>query len=394
MEVQHGQSKDVTAPSAPAPAAAPSTPAPESAAATAPTGTPEAPKIESSPVAQKAREVLDNAKKGIFPEKKETKETKKEGQPDSKGEPKEKEAAAKDAATPPPTTPPAYVPNHKYKVSGVEKEFDEAIKALIKDKDTEEKVRKLYADAAGVVPLKRDFDRISAQHKEVNEKYTLLDRDIRLLSHHVKNQDFDSFFGDLQIPQEAVFSWVEQKLKEMELPQPMQEQLERQRNVSRKAFLLQEENQGYQQSAQHQQVQARTYELDTELLKPEVAQVAQDFDARVGRPGAFRDECMHRGALAWHIGKKDISATEAVGQVMSLIGRVISPAPQAPQAPATGQQPPQVPSNAQPASTATAPVLPPPTIPNMSGSTTSPIRQAPKSIADLRQMAKNFPAAR
>lgn len=398
MEPTHGNEKVVT-PGTPAPAPQ-STPAPadpgqsSDPAAAAPAPAPEK-KVEGSPAAQKAREALDNAKKGIFPGKKDAKTKEKpETPPQAKeGEPAGKEKAA--AATNEPPAPPPYVPNTKYKVGGVEKEFDESIKALIKDPETEKKVRQLYADAAGLGPLKAQLDQTVTKYQDVQKKYADVDRDLRLLSHHIANEDFDSFFADIQVPEEKIWQWVERKLELMKQPPHIQAQIERSRNANRQAFLLQEENQGFVTQAQQTAVQARTYELDTEILKPEVSQIAQEFDARVGRVGAFRDECMHRGALAWHFGKKDISAAEAVQQVMSLVGKVIAP-PQAgaPALPNPAQPAAAAPAAPQPGAAGQAPVLPPPVMPNLSGSSTSPVRQAPRSVADLRQMAKTYQAAR
>lgn len=380
MEPIIEQSQVAGAPSAPP--ATQGTPAPENPGVTSPAAD-VPPKVESSPAAQHARETLENAKKGIFPKDKDAKAPEKTPPSDKKTD-----DAGKAAAVAPPGTPPAYVPNHKYKVGGVEKEFDETIKALIKDETTEKKIRQLYADASGLGPLKSQLDQTTAKYTDVNKKYGEIDRDLRLLSHHVKNEDFDSFFADLQIPEEKILGWVERKLEQLKLPPHMQAQMERQRNDSRRAFMLQEENQGHQQAAQHHQVQARTYDLDMELLKPEVNQIAQDFDARVGRPGAFRDECMNRGALAWQYGKKDISAAEAVGQAVAMLGKVMAPSQAAPPVPnAQAAQPPAQGSGG-------APVLPPPTIPNLSGSSASPIRQAPRSIADLRNLQKQYATPR
>lgn len=332
-----------------------------------------------SPIAQKAREALDNARKGVFDVKSEKTGDKVEQTPEKK------DGVA--VVAPVVVVPSAYQPNFKFKANKQELEFDELFKGLVKDADTEKKIRKLHEDAFGLEPVKAYAENLKQKHGEVSTKFNAIDRDLRMLSHHVRNDDFDSFFGDLQIPKDKIFNWVQKKLNEMSLEPAAQAELERNRQANRENFYLAEENNQFKSSQVEQSVQARTYELDMEIIKPDVAEIAQSFDAKVGRPGAFREECMNRGALAWQFAKKDISAAEAVQQVMSLMGRVMSPV-----APATPVQVSGQPGGQNPPASNVV-VSPPPVIPNISGKSTSPVRTAPKSVADLRKLAKNYSGA-
>ncbi len=320
--------------------------------------------------AKAAREALSDAKKGIFKEKKSKVDEKIETEAQ-----KTKEEASKEVV------PPEYTPNLKYKVGGIEKDIHPKFKDLIKDKETEDLVRQLSADAAGVGPLNQHLNNMNKYAKEVTDKYTTLDKDMRLLGHYLKNDDFDNFFNEIQIPPEKIMKWVEKKLNQMALPPDQQAELVRVSELKKNAFLLEEKTKGYEETLQQQAVQTRAYELDTELMKPEVSQLAQEFDARMGRVGAFREECIGRGLNVWNMYKKDITPTEAVAQVMSLVGKVVpqgapivAPSPNAPQVP-FGQA---------------APKTPPPVIPNITGHSTSPIKQSPKNLDDLRAMAKKF----
>lgn len=322
----------------------------------------------TSPIASKAREAIENAKKGVFKEEKQA--------ASAAGE-KSTEAASKDAL---PTVPvaPAYAPNFKFKVNNKEKEFPKEIQSLIKDKETEEALRKVYEESEGFQHLNKKLSEAGTVVKRFHEQ----DKALRMLSHHVRNDDFTNFFKDLNIPEEKLFAWAEKRLKEMSLDPAQQAEIEQVRQNNRANFLLSEENQGYKQAYEQSLVQTRDFELNQEMSRPEVQSIAQAFDAKVGRVGAFRDECINRGALAWQFGQRDIPASEAVGQVMSLIGRVMTPAQQQ-QAMAVAPSP---------QNNVVAPT-PPPIIPNVSGRSTSPVKQAVRSIDDLRSKYKQMAGA-
>lgn len=344
-------------------------------AATETQATVAAPEVTASPAAQKAREAIDNAKKGIFEKTDET------------AQKADEKTTTEAGTTQGAVVPPAYTPNFKFKANKQELEFDPLFKDLVKDADTEKKIRKLHEDAHGLEPVKAWAENVKQKYTEVNTKFNTLDRDLKLLSHHVRNDDFDAFFSDLQIPRDKIFNWVQKKLTEMSLDPAVQAELERNRQAQRQNFTLNEENNQFRNSQVEHSVQARTYDLDMELIKPEISQLAQSFDAKVGRIGAFREECMNRGALAWQFAKKDISAAEAVQQVISVMGKVMSPMQQG------TEQVVQAQPGAQNASAGNVVRQPPPVIPNISGKSTSPVKAAPRSVADLRKLAKTSSGA-
>lgn len=328
--------------------------------------------VTSSPAAQKAREAIDNARKSIF-------ETKKEG----KTEEKQASAAPAKGEKEVVVEPPKYTPNYKYKVEGQEKEFDDEIKKLITSENVEKKIRQLYADAEGIVATKAFGDRMKQGYQEATQKLGALDTDLKRLGHHLHNDDLDSFFEELKYSPDRVFKWVEKKLALMQATPEQQAEYDRTRQLSKQTFELSQENTQFKSREEFQTVQARTYELDSELLKPEVNQIAQAYDARVGKTGAFREECMNRGLLAWQRAKKDISAVEAVQQMMSLVGTVVPPQQAAGLPSESGQQPGQ----ASPGQNVVAPQRP--VIPIVSGHSTSPVKSAPRNLDDLRKLAKN-----
>jgi hypothetical protein len=153
---------------------------------------------------------------------------------------------------------------------------------------------------------------------------------------------------------------------------------DQQQQVLRQNLELEKQNQFYQQQYEAQMVQRRENDLGQTLNRPDVSAVAQAFDSRVGRQGAFRDEVVKRGVLHWNMYQKDISPEEAVNEVLTLVGGMANSASD-PQAAQQG-----LPS-AAPGGFAQQKATP--TIPNVGAKNSSPARRAPKSLDEIRKLA-------
>lgn len=284
------------------------------------------------------------------------------------------ETAAPETTTEPTTDAtteaPAYTPNYGFKVLDQEHEFIEELRPAITTPELEAKVRELHEKAYGLDSVKSKYERIRTERDQLNgvaQKYGDIDAGLKELNHYVQNGDYDSYFDALKIPKEAIFGWVQKKIQETELPDDQRYQLEEARKTSQKAYDLERQNQYYEQAFQDQRVQTRTFELDTVLTRPQISQFAQEYDARAGTPGAFREQVVLKGQNEYYSSGRDLSAEEAAKSVMDYMGKFIQPS-QAAQAP--GAQ-------------AVAPT-PKPIIPNIGGRSASPVKKIPKSLDDLR----------
>lgn len=96
------------------------------------------------------------------------------------------------------------------------------------------------------------------------------------------------------------------------------------------------------QSHTQMQQMAQEYkqnELNFVMSRPDVSEVAKNYDARVGQPGAFMKEVIGRGAYHEAVSKTVITAEQAVNEVLQLLGSGagnasasgINPSPQAQQ---------------------------------------------------------------
>jgi len=291
-------------------------------------------------------------------------------------------AGAPDLTAPAPVVPPAYQPNFKYKTFGKEKELDPFWRDLIKDQDSEKKVKDVHTRAEAFDDLKVRHESTQAEFQQLVSEFTALDKDVKRVMKFRNDGDLDNFFMSLKIPQEQIFKWVEQKLSLQNLPPEQRQALESQALERQQRYDLEQEKEELAQQYQTQAVQARTMQLDMTLARPEVASVASAVDARMGTLGYFRDLVIREAQYAWHSSGQDISAEQATNLVMQKYGKLFmdQQAPQAPTAPAAAAQPlPQVAGK--------------PVIPSVQGKGTSPIKKSPRSIDDLRAMKKELDVA-
>lgn len=275
------------------------------------------------------------------------------------------------------SAPPPYTPNFKFKyaVDGEkqqEAEFDDLFKPLVKDAETEKKVRELFAKAHGLDFTKSDRDRLKAEYEPLLEKHTNITNSLAQLSGFVREGDFQSFFEALQIPEQAVLKYALDRVQYHKMDPQQRAQLDQHRQQNQQAMALQQQNNLLQQQVRQIAATHRTTELETALSRPDVAAVVQNFDTRAGKPGSFRDLVIQRGqyfALAQGV---DMPPSQVIADVLAMIG---APAPQGGQAPGNG---------AAPAQTTRAA---PPVLPNVSGKGTSPAKRTITSTDDLRKLA-------
>jgi hypothetical protein len=269
----------------------------------------------------------------------------------------------------------AYSPNFKYKYlsgdgsSRVEKEFEEWLRPLVKDADTEKKLRELHERAYGLDFVKSDRQKQKERADTVEAQHTQVMQQLQKVGQLKEAGDYDSAFEMLGFTQDEILKYAV-KVAQMRQNPAQMETYQQQRQFAQKSMTLEQENAQLRAQQEQFAVQMRTQELDGALSRPDISVIAQSFDDRVGTPGAFRAEVIKRGLMHHSLNGKDISVDEAVGEVLSLVG---PPPAQAQQAAVSAQ-------------TLAAPAQKP-VIPNIAGKGTSPTKQIPKSVEDLRRMA-------
>lgn len=276
--------------------------------------------------------------------------------------------------------PVKYVVNGKYVVKGQEKKFDDWVLPVIKDADTEKKVRELFEKAHGIDFVKDDRKQLQQSFQKVVQEHTTLSKRMERFEGYLANGDIATFQREAGIPNELILHRAKEILNAME--NPALKNAEDQRYAeSARVRELEEENETLHSSNTQISVQQRNFELNSSLVRPDIAPIVAAYDARAGRPGAFRDEIIMRGSFYQTVHKVDKSVEDLLAEIVPVLSGLQQQAVETPQivpaqgmAPA-GQQPP------------TAPVRKP-VIPNVAGrGSASPVKKAVRSIQDIKDRA-------
>ena len=254
-----------------------------------------------------------------------------------------------DGAETPSAPVPEYKPDYKLKVYDEEKEIAQKYLGFDTVKTRHEKT-------------KGEYQQFQSETKPIVEYY-------HQASNMLQKGNLEGFFDLLKIPDEVIFRYAVKKAEEAQLPVEQRQQIEYQKQIQRQKEYLESQNQTLQTQQQTQISEFRNQELNWVMSRPDVQSTSHAVDKMHG-PGAFRQLVIEKGLahFAKTGGKEDLTAEQAVTEVMKLIGPSITPAMHQ-GAPQNVQQ-----TNGQP-----------PIIPNVSGRSSSPVRKQVRSIADIKK---------
>jgi hypothetical protein len=267
---------------------------------------------------------------------------------------------------------PAWTPSYKVKAYDSEYEIPEDFRSYI-NQENEKKFKEVFERSFAFDTIKQKYKDAHTKYQDVNGRYETVSKNLDRLSKYVQNGDFDSFFSSIKIPEQSIQSWIYNKLQLQDLPQEQRQLYTKNSEYQRELLSMQEqyeEMQGklneFEEYKNQQALQQRANELDSVVNSPDYSQLAQSYDARVGQPGAFRNEVILRAAAVANATGKDLSPAEAVQEFAKLV--------------AWNNQ------NGAPAAAPKAAGRP--TIPSVSGKASSPVAPQVKSIEDLKKLAK------
>lgn len=305
------------------------------------------------------------------------------------------EKAAAESAKPVVT---AFTPNAKIKVMDKEHEIPKEFQALMKDKESEKSVRELFEKAHGLPIVKARLEQERAEKadvaKERDSYKTAINGAAEIYNNVVKTNDFlklDAFWKKIGVDKNVVMQYALAQAKYSEMQPNERAVIDSRIQAEQQAEELRQQNNGQLSETQQLKAQMKSFMLDTRLASPEISALTQSFDTQVGRPGAFADEVIREGRLAWSTEQKDLTPDEAIQAVIKRYNiKATAPASATENAPA-----------ATAAAPVTTPVVPKPapgtkvivqrtanTMPNLQGNSASPLKAKPKSVDDLRAAYK------
>lgn len=275
--------------------------------------------------------------------------------------------------------PKPFAPREKFKAWREEHEVPKWMRDLVKDPDTETKAIQLLEKATGLDIMKPKFEETKTELATVRGQHSAIQGQIQDLRSTFQRGDIDLWLQKLSIPAERMLQWALDKVQYSQLPPDQQRILDERTEAQRRAYQLEQQQGYYQQQALETQRQTKATVLESGLTRPDVQTFVDAFDAKAGQPGAFRKEVIAHGQTTYALsnGQTDLTPEQAIEAVMSKY-KTFFPAPSA------QAQPGQAPGN--PAQRVVLPAQGAPTIPNVQGKSTSPLKSQPRSIDDLRKL--------
>lgn len=223
--------------------------------------------------------------------------------------------------TPAAGEPAPYTPNYGFRFYGQQAEMEEWARGFIKDKDTEDRFRGLYAKSHAFETVRERLKTSEAQITSVQEEMATVQTELKdksaTLDHlqYLRDNDLYSFFDFADIPVDRVIDFVEQHLKDLKLPQAEQDRIANARQQLLRARELEVENQSIASESEQRAIQSHTNEFTDLMDHPEVAEFATQYDGVVGKPGAFRMAVIDHGEAVEKRTGKSLSPLEATRAV-------------------------------------------------------------------------------
>ncbi len=268
---------------------------------------------------------------------------------------------------------PAYQPDYKFKSYDKEYEIDEFLRGVIKDQETEKKVKSIYSKAYGFDGLKEKHAKFREEFDGYRGKTEPVMKSLEKISELYNRGDLDGFFSAIKVPYNVLQDYVAKKLQYQELTPEQQRAYDEYTTQQRRAYETENQLSQMQKMYDGMAVQTRTMELNQVLNTPEVKEIQKSFDEAHGQ-GAFQREVISRGVAITKTKGIDPSAEEVVQEVVKFVKPFLTKPGQV-----NGQQ------------MITAPDKKP-VIPNVAGKSVSPVKKIPTSIADLRKIAAEYSA--
>jgi hypothetical protein len=272
-----------------------------------------------------------------------------------------------------------YQPNFKFRVDEKEFEFDDRIRPLITDKESEEYFRDIYTKAHGLELVKQRAEEHKKKYQETSSQYG----DLRNQFDHVQNtlqkinalkgDDFGTFQKVWEIPDAAILRRASEILGTHDNPEA-RDRVEK--GYRDRIEMLQYEDRINREGQVSQAMQRQLHEMkmDRALTDPEIQRFSKEYDRRVGQQGAFIEEVNRLGTIEFHQGRY-LDPQVAVSQAFQRLSKLV---------PVTETQP----ASSQRKVTEQAPKAP---LPNMgSGRSGSAVKKKISSIADLRKLAQQM----
>lgn len=271
----------------------------------------------------------------------------------------------------------AYKPKLKFTAAKKEYDVPEIFRGLMTDAEKEKYIHSVLSKAHGIEAVQHKYKEMRDQAEQIHQAYTQVMQPIQLGQEAYKRGDMDTVFATLRIDPNKVLQWAYEKVQLSQMPPEQRQLYEARTQAEKRAWELERQTASLSQQSLEQQANQIDQMIDLVLERPDFSSVAEAYDTRKGKPGAFRDLITLMGEQEFNRTGKIIPPLEAAKAAVELLGEKIggqarpaeTPTPQATPAAAAPAEKPKI------------------TLPNAGGAKASaPAKTKVKSIDDLKRI--------
>lgn len=206
-------------------------------------------------------------------------------------------------------------------------EIDPKFHGIMKDAESEKLVRELHEKAFGLESIKERFNETRQNAQALSEENRQIVSSINgvrsLYQTAVKSGNLhklDFFFQKLDIPQQVILQYALEKVKLNEMAPEQRQAVETSLKAEKDAEDLRAQMLDQQSDDASQSAAVKQQMVEAVLERPAVAALVEEYDTRVGKPGAFKAAVFREGSLAWNTERLDLTPQQAVQRVIENYG--------------------------------------------------------------------------
>lgn len=265
-----------------------------------------------------------------------------------------------------------FQPTYTYTVKDEEREFDERLRNVIKDKETEEYVRDLYTKADGLETYKEKFSKRDSEYGELYTRAEALTGGYHKLQTARDKKDFAGLQKALGLDDDFIVQWGLSRVEEAEMPEEQRQAMIKQKSMEEELAQYKAQAGQHEEYIANQRVQDDIQELRTLVASEEVKPIAV---AMTERGHDFIDLVVAQGNLEFQKTGVEPSIKDVVGRIAKQYSYLAQKAePVQPVADPVQQQQ----------------TIQQPTIPHIGGNNQATVDKPITSMADLKKLADSL----
>ena len=214
-----------------------------------------------------------------------------------------------------------YQPNFGYTVRKKDYEFDDWIRPVITNQETEAQVRRLYEKATGVDFLDEHIGKLRGEKQDLENSVKKYQEDLEFSKQGVEGlkqlakSDFGAFAHLAGIDDQTILSYANQRLDYKEKPEYERQQIDHDMQVRSQSYSKELELNNLKRQNETLLRTNHNQKMSQAMAQPEISTFAEKFDKRMGEDGAFVRHVRNYGSQQFQTTQQYVEPLVAVQHV-------------------------------------------------------------------------------